>query len=133
VYTREKSIYITNPQLLLGRVQITRLTTFWFQVEVYRERERGHLDFEVALLVGFPEGGEGFLAAEDVLEQVLAAQVSVYDGVGEELGDVALGVAVRPCAREADIQLNFPPELGRRCNGESKQDNTYRRCRWASS
>ena len=56
-----------------------------------------NLDFEVALLVGVPECGEGVLAAENVLEQVFAAEVAVYDGVGEQLGDVAFRVAVRSC------------------------------------
>jgi hypothetical protein len=40
-----------------------------------------HLDFEVALLIGFPECGGGNLASEDVLEQVLAADVYKTDAL----------------------------------------------------
>lgn len=96
-----------------------------------------YLDFEVAFLVRLAERGEGLLAAENVLEQVLAAEVAVYDGVGKQLGDVALGIAVRPCSRfgsvQVGIQQEFQSELGLRDALKSLQRRAYRRCRWASS
>jgi hypothetical protein len=40
-----------------------------------------HLDFEVALLIGFPECGGGVLAFKDALEQVLAGDVYKTDAL----------------------------------------------------
>jgi hypothetical protein len=40
-----------------------------------------HLDFGVALLIGFPECGGGVLAFENILEQVLAGDVYRTDAL----------------------------------------------------
>jgi hypothetical protein len=63
-----------------------------------REKEGKHLDFKITLLIRFLEGSEGVLATKNILKQFLTAEVAVYYGIRKQLGDVALGCAIRTCA-----------------------------------
>ena len=63
-----------------------------------RKKEK-HLDFKITVLIRFFEGSEGVLATKNILKQFLTAEVAVYYGIREQLGDVALGCTIRAYAR----------------------------------